>query len=146
MNPAEWWYGLVGLSIPAVIVFALVTTHITIVAVTVYLHRYSAHRALELHPALAHFFRFWLWLTTGMETKEWTAIHRKHHAVTETEDDPHSPVVRGIRKVLFQGVELYRVESRNQQTLDRYGRGLSSTADTFGLLHRNARLPVTHVQ
>lgn len=105
------------------IVYALVATHITIAAVTIYLHRHSAHRALELHPIPAHFFRFWLWFTTGMLTKHWTAIHRKHHAKCETVDDPHSPQIFGIRKVLFQGAELYRQEGRNQETLDRYGHG-----------------------
>ncbi len=105
------------------IVYALVVTHITIAAVTIYLHRHSAHRALDLHPLPAHFFRFWLWLTTGMLTKHWTAIHRKHHAKCETVDDPHSPQIFGIRKVLFQGAELYRLEGRNQETLDRYGHG-----------------------
>ena len=109
------WWGYV--------VYALVLTHITIAAVTIYLHRHSAHRALDLHPIPAHFFRFWLWLTTGMLTKHWTAIHRKHHAKCETVDDPHSPQIFGIRKVLLQGAELYRKEGRNQETLDRYGYG-----------------------
>ena len=93
--------GLLDLSLLEIVVYTLVVTHITIVSVTVYLHRHSAHRALELHPALQHFFRFWLWLTTGMGTKAWTSIHRKHHAVCETEDDPHSPVVQGLRKILL---------------------------------------------
>ena len=80
-------------------------THVTIAAVTIYLHRHSAHRALDLHPIVSHFFRFWLWCTTGMTTKAWTAIHRKHHAKCETAEDPHSPMIFGIRKVLFQGAE-----------------------------------------
>src|SRR5258706_9819176 len=109
------WWGYV--------VTTLVLTHITIAAVTIYLHRHSAHRALDLHPAASHFFRFWLWLTTGMVTKEWTAIHRKHHARVETAEDPHSPVIVGIKKVLLEGSELYRVESKNQETLDKYGTG-----------------------
>jgi stearoyl-CoA desaturase (Delta-9 desaturase) len=109
------WWGYV--------VYALVLTHITIAAVTIYLHRHSAHRALDLHPIPAHFFRFWLWLTTCMLTKHWTAIHRKHHAKCETVEDPHSPQIFGIRKVLLQGAELYRKEGRNQETLDRYGYG-----------------------
>jgi stearoyl-CoA desaturase (delta-9 desaturase) len=103
--------------------YTLILTHITIAGVTIYLHRHSAHRALDLHPIPAHFFRFWLWLTTGMLTKHWTAIHRKHHAKCETVDDPHSPQIYGIRKVLLQGAELYRKEGRNQETLDRYGYG-----------------------
>ena len=109
------WWGYVA--------YALISTHITIIAVTVYLHRHSAHRALELHPLPAHFFRFWLWLTTGMLTKHWTAIHRKHHAKCETVEDPHSPQIFGIRKVLLQGAELYRQEGRNKETLERYGYG-----------------------
>jgi stearoyl-CoA desaturase (delta-9 desaturase) len=109
-----WW---------GVVACALVLTHITIVSVTVFLHRCQAHRALDLHPIASHFFRFWLWLTTGMVTKEWAAIHRKHHAKCETPDDPHSPQILGIRKVLLEGTELYRKESVNQETLERYGRG-----------------------
>ena len=96
-------------------------THITIAAVTIYLHRHQSHRALELHPVASHLFRFWLWLTTGMVTKVWVAIHRKHHAKCETVDDPHSPQIYGIRKVLLEGAELYRKESANPQTLERYG-------------------------
>ena len=98
-------------------------THITIAAVTIYLHRHSAHRALELHPIVSHFFRFWLWCTTGMTTKTWTAIHRKHHAKCEKAEDPHSPVIFGIRRVLFEGAELYRIEGRKKETLDQYGHG-----------------------
>ena len=109
-----WWgYVLVALGM----------THITIASVTIYLHRHQAHRALDLHPIPSHFFRFWLWLTTGMVTREWAAIHRKHHAKCETADDPHSPQVKGLRKVLWQGAELYREEAQNQETLDRYGHG-----------------------
>ncbi len=105
------------------IVYTLVLTHITIAAVTIYLHRHSAHRALDLHPIVSHFFRFWLWMTTGMLTKHWTAIHRKHHAKCETVEDPHSPQIFGIRKLLLQGAELYRDEGRNKDTLERYGYG-----------------------
>ena len=101
--------------------FTLVVTHITIAAVTIFLHRAQAHRALELHPIPAHFFRFWLWLTTGMVTKEWVAIHSKHHAKCETAEDPHSPVTRGLRTVFWRGSELYRAEARNQETLSKYG-------------------------
>ncbi len=109
------WWGYV--------VITLVFTHITIAAITIYLHRHSAHRALELHPIPSHFFRFWLWLTTGMVTKEWTAIHRKHHAKCETVNDPHSPIIYGISKVLAEGSELYRAEAKNKETLKRYGYG-----------------------
>ncbi len=98
-------------------------THITIAAVTIFLHRSQAHRALDLHPIPSHFFRFWLWLTTGMVTKEWVAIHRKHHAKCETDDDPHSPQTRGIKTVLLTGSELYRAEAKMQETLAKYGHG-----------------------
>ncbi|MFO8142205.1 MAG: fatty acid desaturase [Marinobacter sp.] len=115
-----WFNGLLDLSVWQLITVAFVLTHITIVSVTLYLHRHSAHNALDLHPVLKHFFRFWLWLTTAQNTKEWTAIHRKHHAKCETEEDPHSPVVLGIRKVLLEGAELY-AEAATPETLERYG-------------------------
>src|SRR5256886_11390039 len=109
-----WWgYALAALGL----------THVTIAAVTIYLHRCQAHRALELHPIVSHFFRLWLWLTTGQVTKEWAAIHRKHHAKVETPDDPHSPQVYGINRVLWGGVFLYVKESYNKETLERYGHG-----------------------
>ena len=109
-----WWgYAIV----------ALVLTHITIASVTIFLHRHQAHRALDLHPIASHFFRFWLWLTTSMVTKEWAAIHRKHHAKVETADDPHSPQQHGIHKVLWLGVVLYHREARNAETITRYGHG-----------------------
>jgi stearoyl-CoA desaturase (delta-9 desaturase) len=106
-----------------VVIATLVLTHITIAGVTIYLHRCQAHRALDLHPAVSHFFRFWLWLTTGMQTGEWAAIHRKHHAKCETAEDPHSPQIKGIRKVLWQGSELYMEEADNEETIEKYGRG-----------------------
>jgi stearoyl-CoA desaturase (delta-9 desaturase) len=118
--------GLIALPWWGYIVVALAFTHITIASVTIYLHRHQAHRALDLHPAVSHFFRFWLWLTSGMVTKEWAAIHRKHHAKCETAEDPHSPQVLGIRKVLREGSELYRAEAKNQETLDKYGHGTPS--------------------
>lgn len=105
------------------ILTTLALTHITIASVTIFLHRHQAHRSLDLHPIPSHFFRFWLWLTTGQVTKEWASIHRKHHAKCETIDDPHSPQVLGIKTVLMQGYELYKKESRNQETLTRYGHG-----------------------
>jgi len=112
--PLPWW---------GYVVVTLALTHVTIAAVTIFLHRCQAHRGLDLHPVVSHFFRFWLWLTTGMITKEWVAIHRKHHARVETEDDPHSPQTRGIATVLLQGTELYRAEAKNLETLDKYGTG-----------------------
>jgi stearoyl-CoA desaturase (delta-9 desaturase) len=106
-----------------VVIYTLVVTHITIASVTIFLHRCQAHRALDLHAIPSHFFRFWLWMTSGMVTKEWAAIHRKHHAKCETEEDPHSPVTRGIKKVLLEGSELYRSEAKNLETLEKYGHG-----------------------
>jgi stearoyl-CoA desaturase (delta-9 desaturase) len=109
------WWGLVGV--------ALLLTHVTIVAVTVFLHRHQAHRALDLHPAASHLFRLWLWLTTGMVTREWAAVHRKHHAKCDTPEDPHSPQVFGINRVLWRGVFLYVMEARKAETIERYGQG-----------------------
>ena len=111
---ASWWQ---------IVIFTLVVTHVTIVGVTIYLHRSQAHRGVDLHPWVAHFFRFWLWMTTGMVTKEWVAIHRKHHARCEREGDPHSPMIYGIGRVLFRGAELYRDESKNAETLKKFGYG-----------------------
>jgi stearoyl-CoA desaturase (Delta-9 desaturase) len=115
--------GLLDLSWWQVIVAALLMTHVTIAAVTIFLHRSQAHRALDLHPAVALFFRAWLWLTTGMQTKDWVAIHRKHHAKCETPEDPHSPQTRGLKTVLWKGAELYTAEAQNKETLARYGHG-----------------------
>lgn len=115
--------GLIDLPWWGYIVITLIMTHITIASITIFLHRHQAHRALDLHPIPSHFFRFWLWLTTGMVTKEWTAIHRKHHAKCESLDDPHSPQIFGIKKVLAEGSELYRLESKNKETMERYGHG-----------------------
>ncbi|MFF7062544.1 delta-9 fatty acid desaturase DesA [Pseudomonas sp. NPDC008258] len=117
-----WYNGLLDLSAWQLVGITLLMTHVTIVSVTVYLHRYSAHRALELNGALKHFFRFWLWLTTAQNTREWTAVHRKHHAKCETPDDPHSPVHKGLSTVLRKGAELYREEARNPDTLRIYGK------------------------
>ena len=111
---ASWWQ---------IVLYALVTTHITIASVTIYLHRHQAHRAMDLHALPAHFFRLWLWLGTGQVTKEWVSIHRKHHAKCETLEDPHSPQAHGIKKVFWQGAELYRAESKNKETMSKYGHG-----------------------
>src|SRR5689334_6146659 len=116
-------YGVWNLSFWGYVGAALLLTHITIASVTIYLHRHQAHRALTLHPAVSHFFRFWLWLTTGMVTREWIAVHRKHHARCETAEDPHSPQVYGIWRLMFGGAFLYRDEAANDTTLDTYGRG-----------------------
>ena len=109
-----WWQ---------VVLVSLGLTHITIAAVTIYLHRSQAHRSLDLHPLVSHFFRFWLWLTTGMVTHEWVSIHRKHHAKCDTEEDPHSPQTRGIKTVLLTGSELYRTESKNAETIAKFSHG-----------------------
>jgi stearoyl-CoA desaturase (Delta-9 desaturase) len=115
--------GYLDLSFWELVVVTLVLTHITIASVTIFLHRHQAHRSLELHPLPSHFFRLWLWLTTGMVTKEWAAIHRKHHAKCETVDDPHSPQILGLNKVLWLGVFLYVKESFVRETIERYGHG-----------------------
>lgn len=116
-------HGLFGLPGWAAFIIAPVFIHLTIVAVTLFLHRDQTHRGLVLHPAIRHVFRFWLWLTTGMVTREWVAVHRKHHAHCETEDDPHSPQVKGLLKVLLEGAELYRAEAAHPETVAKYGRG-----------------------
>jgi stearoyl-CoA desaturase (delta-9 desaturase) len=116
-------HGLITLPWWGYVLLTFILTHITIASVTIFLHRHQAHRGLELHPVASHLFRFWLWLTTGMVTKEWVAIHRKHHARCETVDDPHSPQIVGIRKVLLQGAELYRKEAKNAETIAKFGHG-----------------------
>jgi len=114
-------HGLLNLAWWQIVVVTLVLTHITIAGVTIYLHRSQAHRSLDLGPIPSHFFRFWLWMTTGMVTKQWVAIHRKHHAKCETEEDPHSPQTRGIDTVLLRGAELYRAEAKVDDTMRKYG-------------------------
>lgn len=119
----EYLNGLIDLPWWGYVLVALGLTHITIASVTIFLHRHQAHRALDLHPLPSHFFRFWLWLTTGMITKQWAAIHRKHHARCETPEDPHSPQVLGLKKVLWQGAELYRSACKDQSIMDKFGHG-----------------------
>ena len=125
LNAAIDWlaHGVWELAAWQIVLFALALTHVTMISVTVFLHRHQAHRALDLHPIASHFFRLWLWLTTGQVTNEWAAIHRKHHAKCEGAEDPHSPHVYGIKKVLTQGAELYRAESKNKETMARFGHG-----------------------
>ena len=129
------WWGYIAVT--------LILTHVTIASVTIFLHRHQAHRALDLHPCVSHFFRFWLWLTTGIVTKEWAAIHRKHHAKCETAEDPHSPVVLGIKKVLLEGAELYRKEAKNQETLDKYGIGTPSDWLENNLYSKHSMMGIT---
>ncbi|MCW3479382.1 fatty acid desaturase [Neisseriaceae bacterium JH1-16] len=119
----QWLNGLIDLPWWGYVLVALALTHITIASVTIFLHRCQTHRGLDLHPAISHFFRLWLWLTTGMVTKEWVAIHRKHHARCETEEDPHSPQVLGINKVLWEGAELYRAACKDREMIEKFGRG-----------------------
>lgn len=116
-------FGALNLSFWGYVVATVVLTQFTIASVTIYLHRHQTHRALTLHPLISHVFRFWLWLTTGMVTKEWVAIHRKHHATTDVEGDPHSPVVLGIKKVFWEGAELYRQASDDVEMIDKYSHG-----------------------
>ena len=134
LTQASWWQ---------VLLFTLVVTHVTILSVTIFLHRSQAHRALDLHPLPAHFFRFWLWMTTGMVTKQWVAIHRKHHAKCETEEDPHSPQTRGIKTVLLQGAELYRAEAKVQETLKKYGHNTPDDWIERNLYTRHSALGVS---
>ncbi|MGE5625100.1 MAG: fatty acid desaturase [Bacillota bacterium] len=116
-------HGFLGLPVWGYILLAAVMIHFTILSVTLYLHRTATHRGLDMHPAVSHVMRLWLWLTTGMLTKEWVAVHRKHHALCETAEDPHSPKFKGLAKVVLEGAELYRQEAKNPETLEKYGRG-----------------------
>ena len=115
--------GLVQAGWGTLVLYLLIATQLTIFSVTLYLHRSMAHRAVDFHPLLAHFFRFWTWLTTSMITREWVAIHRKHHAKCETEEDPHSPVHKGIKTVFWRGVELYRAARAQREDIEKYGKG-----------------------
>lgn len=135
-------HGLSGLVWWQVLLVALAFTHVTIVSVTLYLHRCQAHRALELHPAVSHFFRLWLWMSTGMLTKEWTAVHRKHHAKCEQEGDPHSPQIFGIKKVFWEGAELYRAEANNAETVQRFGHGTPDDWMERNVYSRHSRLGI----
>lgn len=135
--------GLIDLPWWGYVIVALTLTHITIASVTIFLHRHQAHRALNLHTIPSHFFRFWLWLTTAIVTKEWVAIHRKHHAKCETEDDPHSPIILGIKKVLLEGAALYRKEAENQETLDKYGHGTPDDWLENNLYSKRSELGIT---
>ncbi len=119
----DYIYGVLDLSIWGYVLATFIMVQITMMAVTLYLHRDQAHRAIDLHPVLRHFFRFWIWCTSGMLTREWVSIHRKHHAFCETVDDPHSPQIYGLKKVLLEGAELYRAETKNKETLEKFGRG-----------------------
>ncbi len=136
-------HGLLHLTWWQIVIYTLAATHLTIVSVTLYLHRSQAHRSLELGPIPSHVFRFWLWLTTGMVTKDWVAIHRKHHAKCETEDDPHSPQTRGIDTVFWKGAELYRAEAKNGETLAKFGHGTPTDWIERNLYTRHSALGVS---
>lgn len=119
----DFLYGILNLSFWGYVAATFLMVQFTFMSVTLYLHRDATHRSLDLHPALRHIFRFWLWMSSGIVTREWVAVHRKHHARCETEDDPHSPVIYGLKKVLLEGAELYQVQARNPETCEKYGRG-----------------------
>jgi stearoyl-CoA desaturase (Delta-9 desaturase) len=125
------------------ILYTLIVTHITIVCVTLFLHRGQAHKGIEFHPALSHFMRFWLWLTTGMVTKQWVAIHRKHHQKSDVEGDPHSPHVFGIWKVLFKGAALYHTASKDKAMIDSYGVGTPDDWMERNVYTKHSRLGIT---
>ena len=129
-------YGLVPLPWWGYVILTALWIHVTLMAITLYFHREQAHRSVDLHPALRHFFRFWLWINTGAPTKQWVAVHRKHHALCEREGDPHSPMVYGLKRVVLEGAELYIDEARNTETLEKYGKG---TPDDW--LERNLYTP-----
>ncbi len=131
-------HGLIHAGLGSMALYLLVVTQLTILSVTLYLHRSQAHRGVDFHPLIAHFFRFWAWLTTAMVTRQWVAVHRKHHAKVETIEDPHSPMVFGIKRVFWQGVELYRVAANDKATEEKYGRG---TPDDWIERNLYARFP-----
>ena len=135
---AEYYYGILGLGFWGYVIAGAIGVHITLIAITLYHHREQAHRSIDLHPALRHFFRFWLWINTGVITKQWVAVHRKHHAMCERDGDPHSPQLVGLKTVLLQGAELYRKEARNPETVEKYGRG---TPDDWVERHVYSRWP-----
>jgi stearoyl-CoA desaturase (Delta-9 desaturase) len=118
-----WLYGFLPLPWWGYVVWTLVWIHVTLMAITLYFHREQAHRSVDLNPLLRHFFRFWLWINTGAPTKQWVAVHRKHHALCEREGDPHSPVIFGLKRVVLEGAELYMDEARKPETLEKYGKG-----------------------
>lgn len=134
--------GILNLSFWGDVIALLLLTHLTVLSVTLYLHRSQAHRAMDIHPLLAHVFRFWLWLTTGMVTSEWVAIHRKHHAKCETAEDPHSPVVLGIKKVFWEGAELYRTATKDKTIVERYGHGCPNDWIERHLYAKHSRLGI----
>lgn len=124
------------------IIYTLILTHITIVAVTCFLHRSQAHKSVTFHPVISHFFRLWLWLTTGMVTKQWVAIHRKHHSATDVEGDPHSPHIYGIWQVLFKGAGLYHSASKDTKMVSNFGRGTPDDWIEHNVYSKHSRLGI----
>jgi stearoyl-CoA desaturase (delta-9 desaturase) len=139
----DFLYGVIELSFWGYVLVAFVLVQITFMAVTLYLHRDATHRSLDLHPALRHFFRFWLWFASGMLTREWVAVHRKHHARCETAQDPHSPVIYGLKKVLLEGAELYKAAAADPQVLEKFGRGTPDDWIERNLYQRHRALGIT---
>jgi stearoyl-CoA desaturase (delta-9 desaturase) len=139
----DFLYGLVPLSFWGYVLVTFVMVQFTFMAVTLYLHRDAAHRSLDLHPALRHIFRFWLWMSSGIVTREWVAVHRKHHARCETPEDPHSPVVFGLKKVLLEGAELYQAVARNPEVQEKYGRGTPNDWVERNLYSKHRNLGIT---
>jgi fatty-acid desaturase len=135
--------GVLDLSAWQIVLYTLIMTHISIICITVYLHRAMAHRAMDIHPALAHFFRFWCWFTMATVTKEWIAVHRKHHAKCETDEDPHSPVKKGLKTVLLGGAELYQTEISKEETINRYGKGCPETWVDVNIYEKNKNVGIT---
>jgi stearoyl-CoA desaturase (Delta-9 desaturase) len=135
----EHFYGLANLSPLGYVLVTLLFLHVTLQAVTLYYHRDQAHRSVDLHPAVRHFCRFWLWLNTGSSTREWVAVHRKHHAHCEKEGDPHSPRLFGLKKVVLEGAELYRVAARDPETLEKYAKGTPNDWLENNLYHHPTR-------
>ncbi|MFT6327353.1 MAG: fatty-acid desaturase [Crocinitomicaceae bacterium] len=135
--------GVLDFSAWQIVLYTLIMTHISIISITVYLHRAMAHRAMDIHPALAHFFRFWCWFTMATVTKEWIAVHRKHHAKCETDEDPHSPVRKGLKTVLLGGAELYQTEISKEETINRYGKGCPETWVDINIYEKNKNVGIT---
>jgi stearoyl-CoA desaturase (delta-9 desaturase) len=135
----EHFYGLANLSLLGYVIVTLLLMHVTLIAVTLYYHRDQAHRSVDLHPAVRHFCRFWLWLNTGSSTREWVAVHRRHHAHCEKEGDPHSPRMFGLKKVVLEGAELYRVAARDPETIEKYAKGTPNDWLENNLYHHPAR-------
>jgi stearoyl-CoA desaturase (delta-9 desaturase) len=135
--------GVLDLSAWQIVLYTLIMTHISIISITVYLHRAMAHRAMDMNPALAHFFRFWCWFTMATVTKEWIAVHRKHHAKCETDEDPHSPVRKGLKAVLLGGAELYQSEASKEETINRYGKGCPESWVDVNVYEKHKNLGIT---